>query len=90
MTLGLGEGAGELISALLVRRESKTQVTVCVDPDAEAVVSVLWSAAELCSCSRGLRELSPNPLPLIRTSLKFPHSGENFSRPQRDSRWGYP
>lgn len=90
MTLDLQEGAREMISALLVRREAKMQVTACVDAGAESVTSVLQSAAELCSSFRGPRQLSSNPLPLIRTSLKFLHSRENFSQPQRDSCWGYP
>ena len=90
VTLDLREGARELISALLIRRVSKTQVTACVDADAESVISILQSGTELCSCFRGLRQLSLNLLPLIKASLKFLHSGENFSQPQRDGRWGYP
>lgn len=90
VTVDLEEGARELISALLIIRESKMQVTACVDADAESVISVLQSAAELCSCFRGLRQLSPNPLPLIRTSSKFLHSRENFTQPHRGSQWSYP
>lgn len=63
-------------------RESEPRVPECEYPD----IKSSWPSGEPQSSTpaAGTEAAWPSLLPLIRTSLKFPCPGENFSQPQRD------